>query len=86
MNKIPDQPFELAPETVNVVGEIFRTHKVHEMHYLQLLQRHYLMKEGCIAVTKTIDDTMSVTRLTPLNAVDMSNSAQRRRQISSIQI
>lgn len=74
-NKIPDihdQPFGLPPEIVTAIGEIFRKHNVHEKHYLQLLHRHYPMKEGCIAVTKAVDDTMSVTKLTPLNDVDVS--------------
>jgi len=72
-NRIPDihEQSGLAPEILKAIGSIFQDHGVVNDHSLQLLHRHYRMPDNSIALTTSIDECISVTKITPAGTVDL---------------
>jgi len=74
-NKITDIHAQ-APLTLDIlqtIAAIFQKHGAYNTHGLQLLHRHYDMPEKCVALTTTINDTISVTKITQLADVKLDN-------------
>jgi hypothetical protein len=71
-NKITDihAQIPLTPDMLHAVAKIFQKHDAYNVHGLQLLHRHYMMPQKCIALTTAINDTISVTKITQLKDVD----------------
>lgn len=72
-NKIPhihDQP-QLEPDLLEQFALLFQAHGVLDAHSLQLLHRHYQMPNDSIALTTQIDESIYVTKITPIHDVDI---------------